>query len=104
MSADKYLLATLFMLLSAAAVASGHQDIVYGSDSYNEASKNTNNSEHSEDPHKDEVDSLAFGNYYTMDKYSSVQEIIRKVGEPVGSSVYIPRETQKSAPAAVTAQ
>jgi hypothetical protein len=94
-----YLPVALCLLLSAVACADGQDDIVYGSDSAVSA-----NSEQAEDPHKDEVDSLAFGNYYTMDKYSSVQEIIRKVGEPVGSSVYIPRETQKSAPAAVIAQ
>ena len=88
-----YLPVALCLLLSAVACADGQDDIVYGSDSAVSA-----NSEQAEDPHKDEVDSLAFGNYYRMEKYSSVEDIIRNVGEPVGSSVYIPRDAQKSEP------
>lgn len=88
-----YLLVALCLLLSAVTFADGQEDIIYGSDSVVSA-----NSEQFEDPHKDEVDSLAFGNYYRMEKYSSVEDIIRDVGEPVGSSVYIPRDAQKSEP------
>ena len=91
----KYALpAALFALLSAVAVADGYDDVV--SDSENGILDNTPNAE---DPHKDEVDSLAFGNYYRMEKYSSVEDIIREVGEPVGSSTYIPRQPDHSQPA-----
>ena len=46
-----------------------------------------------------EVDSSAFGNYYELEERSSMQEIIREVGEPVGSSKYIPRQPDHSLPA-----
>jgi hypothetical protein len=85
--------AALFALLSAAAIADGYDDVVSDSDNALSDSR-----ENAADPHKDEVDSLAFGNYYRMEKYSSVEDIIRNVGEPVGSSVYIPRDAQKSEP------
>ncbi|MCD8520781.1 MAG: hypothetical protein LRY66_16545 [Saccharospirillaceae bacterium] len=81
--------AAVFMLLSAVAVADGQDDIVDGSDR-----TVLINREHA-DPHEHEVDSLAFGNYYRMEPHASVQDIIRAVGEPVGSSAYIPRQDNR---------